>query len=72
MEQALPYEMGYKQPVKMKRWHYFRAGLLSVWEINILFQDLIEAEAIPSARLNEAQHLVSLGHCRIPDMMTYH
>ncbi len=66
------YVMHYREPVPMRRWHAFRAGLLSTWEIVILMQDMIEAECVPSALLEQAAYLVSIGLCRVPDQMTYH
>ena len=67
-----PYVMAWREPVPLHRWHAFRAGLLSTWEIVILFQDMIEAECVPAALLENAAYLVAIGLCRVPDQMTYH
>lgn len=66
------YVMGWREVVDVHRWHEFRAGLLSVWEIIILIQDMIEAGVVPSAMMEQAGHLIDLGLCRVPDLMTYH
>lgn len=67
-----PYEMGYGAEVKAQRYHNLRAGLLSTWDIVILYQDMIEAGCVPQALLPYAAQLVAQGLCRVPDQMTYH
>lgn len=67
-----PYVMGFGAPVTAHRYHQYRAGLLSPWEIVVLYQDMIEANQLPSALVGYANNLLDLRLCRIPDAMTYH
>jgi len=59
------YKMGYQEPVLMARWHHFRAGIMTPWEITLLFQDLLETQCVPAARIDHAMYLIMMGHCYV-------
>ena len=59
------YKMGWQETVSVNRWHQFRAGILTVWEINLLFQDMLEAHVVPAAELEHAMYLIQMGHCHV-------
>jgi len=66
------YVMQYCGSVTAQRYHNLRAGLLDPWEVVLIFQDMIEAQCLPQARLEQAAHLVAVGLCQVPDQMNYH
>lgn len=65
------YVLKYRGVVTKQRWHEYRAGLLDSNQIAVLYQDMIEAECLPAARVDHATHMCEMGLCRVPDMMVY-
>lgn len=57
------YTLRYKEPVQAQRYHNYRAGLLSEGEIVVLYQDMIEANCVPTTHYFHAVHLVEMGLC---------
>ena len=59
------YKMGYQVPVLMTRWHHLVAGIMTPWEIALLFQDMLETHCVPEARIDQAIYLIRMGHCHV-------
>jgi hypothetical protein len=59
------YKMGFQVPVPMARWHHFRAGIMTPWEIALLFQDMLERQCVPTARIDTAVYFITIGHCHV-------
>ena len=64
----MSYEMGFRQPVETARVEAFLNGELSLNEIVVLMQDIIEAgvlPALPPSVYNMAAHCVEAGFCTV-------
>lgn len=66
--QYLPpqYQMKFGAPVPMSRFQAYSKKELDEWQIVLLYQDLLEAESLPEALCEAAEHFITMGLITMP------